>query len=90
MLAEDLRLPKRARNLPHNLLEQKEKKRNRETEEKEKGIRKRSALLRRNCDREKESTTWKAFQLMGRSAKSEEGPQSLREECSSHSEKGKA
>ena len=45
MLAEDLRAPETARSLPHNWVEQKGKK-ERESKEKEKGIRKGPALLR--------------------------------------------
>ena len=50
---EDLKPPKRARNPPHNWVEHKEKKR-------ERGIRMGAALLRGNCEREKEPTPWES------------------------------
>ena len=67
MLAEDPRLPKRARN-PLNWVEQKEKKRKRKREERKKGIRTGPALLRGSRERGKESVPWEAMQLTGRSA----------------------
>ena len=46
MLAEDLKPPKRARNPPHNWVEQKEKKKR-----ERKGIKMGPALLRGSCER---------------------------------------
>ena len=46
------------------------------------------ALLRRSCERGKESAAWEATKLTGRSAETE-GPQSLREQFSSWTEEGK-
>ena len=54
-LVEDLRLPKRARNHPHNWVEQKEKNRR-----EKKGIWMGPALWRRSYKRGKESSPWEA------------------------------
>ena len=52
MLAEDLKSPKRARNPPHNWVEQKGRK------EREKGLRMGLALPRGSCEKGKEPTPW--------------------------------
>ena len=54
MLSEDIKPPKKARNSPHNWVEQKGKRRERE------GIKTGIALLRQSFKRRKEPTPWEA------------------------------
>ena len=60
MLAEDLKPPRRARNPPHNWVEQKGKREKKKRKKKKKRIRTRPALLRGDYERGKESTPRKA------------------------------
>ena len=56
MLAEELKPPKRARNPPHYLAEQKRKR----ERERDKRNQDRTSTLRESCEREKEPTPWEA------------------------------
>ena len=83
MMTEDIKFPKRARNLPLNCTEQKEK-----IKERQKRNRNVTSTPERELRRRKGTHTLGSH-LTGRSAETE-GPQNHRERCSSWTEKSKA